>query len=234
MQNKNQNTNVVFPATDANDASGVAGFAQSNLSQPLSLDQPINTPQSPYTQQVVPVAKQEKLFVRLAKRADVILAVLLILGSGGLVLSSSVGKEPTSQSVASRFETTQLPLSEFVATSEGLTFGTQSVIINGSLQVKDGLIIAPTVQPTTAVAGQMYYDQTSNILSYYNGSEFVSLSAASGVQSLGGVSGSITVGDGLSVTAGQLANTGVLTVQGQTGNVTFTGGNGIAINGTTI
>lgn len=233
MQDENKNTNVIFSGTDGNQPSGIAPVVQQSANLPQSLDDPVaNGPQlSPSLQP--PIEKKERIFVRLAKRADVVLAALLILGSAGIVLSSSMGKEPTANSVTSRFDTTEIPLDEFSVSSEGLTFGAQSVVINGSLEVKDGLIIAPSVQPTSAVAGQMYYDQTANVLSYYNGSSFVSLSGA-GVQSVGGLSGQISIGGGLSVAGGQLTNTGVLSVQGTTGNVNLTAGGGISINGTTI
>ncbi len=235
MQNKNDNTNVIFPDSDATDASASVPIAQGTLlnTQAQSLD-PVNGSMAPTPfQDVAPVAKQEKLFLKLAKRADVILAALLIMGSVGLVISSYNPKEPAANSVSGKFDTTQIPLDDFI-TPEGLAFGTQSVIINGSLQAKDGLIIAPTLQPTSAVAGQMYYDQTSNVLAYYNGTEFVPLSGASGVQSIGGVSGDINVGGGLSIAGGQLSNAGVLSIQGLTGNVELTAGNGIIVNGTTI
>lgn len=235
MQNKNDNTNVIFPDSDATDASASVPIAQGTLlnTQAQSLD-PVNGSMAPTPfQDVIPVAKQEKLFLKLAKRADVILAGLLIMGSLGLVISSYNSKEPAANNVSGKFDTTQIPLDDFI-TPEGVVFGTQSVIINGSLQAKDGLIIAPTLQPTSAVAGQMYYDQNSNVLAYYNGTAFVPLSGAAGVQSVGGVSGDINIGGGLSVAGGQLSNTGVLSIQGLTGNVALTGGNGITVNGTTI
>jgi hypothetical protein len=56
--------------------------------------------------------------------------------------------------------------------------------------------------------------------------------SAGGLQSLNGVTGELTLGDGLALSDGQLSNTGVLSVQGQTGSVSLTAGPGIVINGT--
>lgn len=232
MENQNQNTKVIF---SAGNSSGTADFGQASTVQPQSLDSVSSVPpiQQSFVVQPLEEVKQDNILLRLVKRADVILAILLVLGSVGLVLNAYTADEAVVSNNADKYETTQIPLDEF-STSEGINFGTQSVIINGSLRVNDGLIIAPTLQPTSAVAGQMYYDQTSNLLSYYNGTEFVPVSGASGVQSLAGLTGAVTLGAGLGSTGGQLSNTGVVTVQGQTGNVSLTAGNGISIDGTTI
>lgn len=142
------------------------------------------------------------------------------------MVSTTVPKDGVDNSAIGNFDTTQIPLAE-LATGEGINFGAQTVTINGELLVNNVFVLGPTTQPTNAVAGQMYYDQTSNLLNYYNGTEFVPLSATSttSVESVGG---------GLTLTGGQLSNAGVLSVQGQTGNVSLTAGDGIGINGTTI
>ena len=86
----------------------------------------------------------------------------------------------------------------------------------------------------------MYYDQSSNELNYYNGADFIKLAdqqdiaAVTAVSSIGGVSGPFTLGGGLTQAGTTITNSGVLTVQGQSGNVTLTGGSGIVIDGTTI
>jgi fibronectin-binding autotransporter adhesin len=107
---------------------------------------------------------------------------------------------------------------------------------NGTLTVNNSLVLAPTTQPTNSVAGQVYYNQSNNQLAYYNGTQYVDVSGnqTSAVNSLGGASGTITLSTGLAESSGQLRNTGVLSLQGQTGNVTLVSGGGIAISGTTL
>lgn len=145
-------------------------------------------------------AQKKSLLIRLARRADIILAILLVLGSIGVIL---IQANPSgSKTDLAEFENTKLPL-EGVVDSSSITLDTRSVKINGSL------VLAPSSQPSQAVAGQLYYDQTSNILSYHNGTNFVELAGASG-------------------------GTSVVSLQGQTGSITLNAGPGITITGTTI
>jgi parallel beta-helix repeat protein len=111
-----------------------------------------------------------------------------------------------------------------------------TVSINGQLNVGSTLVLTPMVQPSNAVAGQLYYDTTTNQLAYFNGRSFANILSGQDavVQSINGLSGALTTGTGLSVTNNVMTNAGVLSLQGQTGSVTLTPGGGIAIDGTTI
>jgi hypothetical protein len=125
----------------------------------------------------------------------------------------------------------EIPLSDLP--SEGqIDLKGRTLSINGPVKVNDTFVLTPQAQPTQAVAGQIYYDEVANVLGYYNGAQFVALGG--GVQSLGGLTGQVALGTGLSSGGGQISNSGVLSVQGQTGNVSLNAGNGIAVNGTTI
>lgn len=174
-----------------------------------------------------------------ARRIAIVVAViLLLLGAGitGFVLwrnaQQTAAIDPVNSAIG--FDVQQLPLNEISSGALPTIQGSRKMSINGQLEVKNSLIIAPSGQPTSAVAGQIYYDQDTNILSYFNGDAFVNVvTADKSVTDLGGSTGSISVGAGLSSVAGQLTNTGVIDLQasgpltssgGQNPNVTFANG----------
>ncbi|MET0779699.1 MAG: hypothetical protein ABWY71_02595, partial [Candidatus Saccharimonadales bacterium] len=91
-------------------------------------------------------------------------------------------------------------------------------------------------QPNAPTAGQLYYDHNTNQLAYYNGTSFVTLTQQGAtVQNIGGATGAITLGGGLSVVNNQLTAalpSGVSSVGGVSGAVTI--GNGLKVVGSDI
>ncbi|PIR43878.1 hypothetical protein COV24_00295, partial [candidate division WWE3 bacterium CG10_big_fil_rev_8_21_14_0_10_32_10] len=81
----------------------------------------------------------------------------------------------------------------------------------------------------------------SNIIYSISGGDGISVStgqnpqiANTGVLSLGGISGNLNLGDGIEINNSAISNTGVLSIGGETGDVTLSAGNGISISGNTI
>ncbi len=234
MENQDQNTGVTYDGGGAGQASNLgAGLDPANMGA-LSLDPTILSQPPPAVAAADPKTKTS-VIVRALKRADVILVALLVIGLIGLVIAN-VQKKPTTtanNSIAGQYNTVQIPLSGFIANEQGVNFGSSSVIVNGSLKLNDGLIVSPSVQPNAPKSGQIYFDQNTNQLAYYNGTAFVPLSASGAVvQSIGGVSGDVILGGGLSVVGNQLANGGVLSFGGQTGAITV--GDGLKMTGNTL
>ncbi len=169
------------------------------------------------------------------------IAALSLLILGGLIfvlLQHGNKKDLASQEtgVKDRFPVTSLPIASISNNYPSLSVqNTETLSINGQLNVNNSLVLMPTTQPKAGITGQLYYDQSTNKLSYYNGANFVDLlSGDQIVTSVGGANGDVTTGNGLTVNNNTLNNSGVLTIQGQSGNVSLVAGNGIAISGTTL
>lgn len=154
------------------------------------------------------------------------LAILALIGIGAFIIRPNNPAQHSLVGVAAQYNTLSLPLAQFVQQGVIVVRGNQSLNINGQLIANNSLIIAPTSQPANAIKGQIYYDQGTNQLAYFNGSQFVAMQPTADT-----ITG---VGSGLALAGGALSNTGVLSVQGTSGAVTFSGGAGIAVNGTVI
>jgi hypothetical protein len=179
-------------------------------------------------------------FLRNLSRMNVMVVVLIVLAVGllaGLQIFRGSARHE-SPAIADQFTSATVPLQEIVDDGDLAVVSAATVKINGGLQLNGPLTVGPSVQPTGAKAGQLYYDEGLNQLAYFNGQGFVFLTSPQpqngGLQSLGGATGQLALGSGLTIADGSLANDGVLSVQGQTGEVTFTAGPGLVLNGTTF
>ncbi len=174
---------------------------------------------------------------RILLRPYLIWVVILLLAAGiaAFAFLQRDQEQDNANSLSSgQFDSVKISLQELLTGKDLSLASGANVTINGTLQANNGLLLTPTLQPTGAKPGQIYYDQGTNQLAYFNGSNFVFLTGAQsgGVQSLGGATGQLVLGSGLTLTNNQLSNGGVLSVQGASGAVTFTAGPGIVINGT--
>ncbi len=171
---------------------------------------------------------------------------------GGILLwrifnptSGSLNSENSTRN-AGQFGLLDIPLGDLAQNGQLSLDSSRTLNINGHLKVNSGFVIAPSDKPTSGVAGQMYYDHTTNQLNYYNGNGFVSLTNnPQTVTSINGSAGSFTLGGGLSLNGSQLSNGGVISVTSastnltvasdRNGNVTLsTSGSGVqSQNGTT-
>lgn len=152
-----------------------------------------------------------------AIRGSIVALALLLVGLGGfagkkaLDYRQSLAKQG---SVATNYAPNSNPLNDLAnQAASGLSVVTDSsarLTVNGTLDINGSLIINQSGKPTNPVKGQIYYSKTDNKLWFYDGTRFIDITYASS------------------------APTSVSSVQGQTGAVTFTGGRGISVTGTTI
>ncbi|HSX17210.1 MAG TPA: hypothetical protein VLH86_03860 [Patescibacteria group bacterium] len=218
---------------------GVVPEPMDNSPEALSLD-PTTLAQPPPTE-VQASQPAKNFFARTFKRADIVLVALLVVGMAALLISTTQhkSKTPSANSVTSEYTTQQIPLAGLITTEQGASFGPSNVIINGTLKASGGLVITPSVQPNAPATGQLYYDQNTNQLAYFNGTQYISLTQQGAVvQSVGGITGAITLGGGLSVVGNQLtvsqpaAAANVSSLGGVTGAVTV--GSGLKIVGSDL
>lgn len=248
MENQSQNTSLpvnggrgssataAFDVPTSTGSTSVSGQNPPVPSTSLGSSQPnVPPPSSPERPRPPRGRRQKWTWLAIA------VILLIAVGAGIILWRNVIQPQETvlsqdTQSANERFDTLDLPLGEIAKAAALVVDASKTLSINGQLKVNNGFIIVPSGQPTSAVPGQIYYDQASNQLNYYNGSEFVSLSPQEqvNVTSIAGATGALTLGGGLSQTGNSLSNSGVLSIQGQTGNISLTAGPGIAISGTTL
>ncbi|HEX6462525.1 MAG TPA: carbohydrate binding domain-containing protein [Candidatus Saccharimonadales bacterium] len=96
------------------------------------------------------------------------LAILvLIVGASIFFLRTNTPTELKAENVP----ITSLPLGDLASNTPANT--TENLQINGQLQVSDSLLLAPRLQPSNPLLGELYFDTNSNRLAYYNGQEFI-------------------------------------------------------------
>ena len=114
------------------------------------------------------------------ERIGLILVGLLLVGG---ILAIVLHKNQGQQLEAGSFNPLSVALNPFEATSTPEATSAQTLTVNGQLRANNSLILTPSIQPATGVAGQLYFDQTSNQLAYYNGTQFVTLANGTTIQS---------------------------------------------------
>lgn len=215
MDNGQQNNPSTTSENASTDARSLDPYGSAQ-----SLDEPYTATASSRTgaivQEEAPVLQSHGRFAsKIWKRTMIGALAFVVLAAGTLVfMRASSPKTPAVK--AGAFETLTVPLSDF-STEPQIEDAGQKLTVNGRLQVANSLVISPTVQPTVGVAGQLYYDQASNVLAYYNGTQFVSVG--------GGGAGAVTINNfgGTTIIQGGGGSAGA-TISGTPGQlVKFTG-----------
>jgi fibronectin-binding autotransporter adhesin len=144
---------------------------------------------------------------RLLSVAGVAAIIALLVGYTLLPAKKPAPDQSTASATgAHSYATTTIPLAGLSTSGQQLTTGSaQQFSVNGQLQINNTAVVAPTATPNAPELGQIYLSNANNQLYYYDGTSFVNLGGGK-----------------------------VVSIQGQTGAVSFTSGGGVSINGTTI
>jgi hypothetical protein len=204
--------------------------------QPAPL--PPATPPTPLPQAIVPqppTPKKPRDWRRIVLTITFSALFLLFIGAGWLIFEAVRNSDNETGQVNNQIASTSIPLSEFASSGSLNLLGTQSLAVNGQLRANESFVLAPQAQPGKTERGQLYFDSSTNQLAYYNGSQFIQIPGeeedTATVLTLQGQSGNITLvgGNGLQVDGTTLTNTGITSLGGATGDITL--GAGITIVG---
>ncbi|TAK89163.1 hypothetical protein EPO04_03630 [Patescibacteria group bacterium] len=170
-------------------------------------------------------AELEKLSRPRLNRIRLILTILVIILVLAMVIPvtymvidairAGQSKQSSQDKKGGEYVVTSIPLSDLVKAGDISISDSRQVNINGQLRVNNSLIIAPSQEPVNPVQGQLYLNQQTNQLYYYNGTQFVDVVTGAQIAQLNAAitansAQTITVGAGLQRVGNELINTGVL------------------------
>ncbi len=155
------------------------------VTQPVgqSVEPQASPPQTSFTTLTTPPPPPRgayRLSPKMRIIGSIVLGSLVVLG---LLAFFVVQRSPRSPAVKSAqdFSSVSIPLGQ-LSGSGAVTVGDRTLSVNGQLRVNGSFIMTPAAQPSLPSTGQIYYDQTSNHLRYFNGTEFVQLQTDKDVQ----------------------------------------------------
>ncbi len=105
-----------------------------------------------------------------------IVVAIVVAGLITFLRTTSHNTPSSSADATARYATQPAPVNIAQRLQTAPAAGTLTV--NGQLDVAGSLTLAPTTQPTQAQAGQLYFDQGTSKLGYYNGKSFVYLQSS--------------------------------------------------------
>jgi hypothetical protein len=107
-----------------------------------------------------------------------LIAVSLLIGGFFVVqnlLNAKANSSTAQLDATQRYAAQSAPLAQVSEQLGGTSSQTGTLTVNGLLNVTGSLVLTPTSKPANAALGQLYIDQTTKQLGFFNGSQFVYL-----------------------------------------------------------
>lgn len=176
--------------------------------------QSLFAPQTAASGNAFPVVKESRFSPRAKLVGGILLSLTIVVGLViALIVQRNRQLAPTNQS-ATNFTTQNIPLAQLSNTG-AITLNGRTLNVNGQLRANGAFIMTPAAQPTVPATGELYYDQTSNHLSYFNGTEFVQVqtnkdatgnsTTINNITNLSVASGTVSTSSTLGGTTGKIA-----------------------------
>lgn len=173
MENKNP-VNPGFEFRDTPNAGPAQQPATPASTPPVTPAYPAAGPAPIVPATTVSPPAPKNSFLQFARRYFLLIALLLITLVGiGLAVWFTRTTTPDVVPITERFGSIDVPLAN--VPGQNITLGGQALAVNGLLRMNNTLVLTPQTQPQQALAGQLYFDQNTSVLNYYNGTEFIEL-----------------------------------------------------------
>lgn len=187
-----------------------------------------------------PVPKRNPWFRMLSIAASLVFLVVLILL---FILQSHKNNAASQANNQLHLKTQLIPLPQLSQELSTPLRGINTLTINGQLAVSNTLSLQPSTKPSSTTAGELYYDQATNLLGYYNGTAFVYLQGGGSVINnitnnstvIGGATNNTFVSGGGLSGQGTINTLTMFTSSGSIGNSLLSqNGSVVTINGSTL
>jgi len=128
--------------------------------------------------------RSDQLISERKKSISAIIKVAIISATGLLILTVIgliyMQRNSGTSLQAGNFGEMHLPLNNLLASNSGSN-NTQSLKVQGRLEVNSSLTLSPSSQPKNPLSGQLYFDRDRKQMQYFDGSQFVLLQGGAGI-----------------------------------------------------
>jgi hypothetical protein len=208
--------------------------SESTLEEPVIAEKPKTATMPPKTNRL-------KIWVWVGIAVFAILILVFILF---FLRQLAINRDQANQRQTSGTKVQEVDTGNLSPSGTALATETDKVVVNGSLEATNGVILKPSNAPSGPQTGQLYFDQTTNEFKYYNGTSFVGLLNDSGdVCNKNDASCGFALQTALAALQAQvnslgfaITEGGVNSLQGKQGDLTLLGTGGLTIytSGTSV